>query len=299
MARDAPDPARQAGYREGWLTVQDGLRLYYRDYGDPASRRLPVLCLPGLARNSRDFHALALRLAGERRVVCPDYRGRGRSEHAPAWHGYVPQNDLNDLRHLLAATGLHRFAVIGTSYGGLLAMGLAVLAPRGLAGVVLNDIGPDVNPAGQERILKRLGEGRSHPDWPTAVAYLKELLPHLPLKSDEDWLDFARGTYREDPEGGLRVAWDTNIVRPLQRGGGAPPDLWALFRGLRDVPVLVIRGGISDLLTEATVDRMAALHPALMRATVPDVGHAPLLSEPESVQAIDDFLDRLPDPPRH
>ena len=296
--RGAPD-SEPAGYREGWFTTQDGLKLHYRDYGDPASPGMPVLCLPGLARNSRDFHPLARRLSRDRRVVALDYRGRGQSDYAPDWQHYAAENDLNDVRHLLAVTGLHRLLVIGTSYGGLLAMGLGVVAPRAVAAVVLNDVGPELAATGQERILKHLSEGRPQPDWATAVTYLKELLPNLPYTRDEEWHDFARGTYREDPSGGLRVAWDTNIVRPLQQGAGDRPDLWALFRSLRNVPVLLLRGGLTDLLSEDTVARMAALHPGLVHVTVPGVGHAPMLTEPASVQAIDDFLDRVAEPAQH
>ncbi len=289
----------QAGFREGRLTVRDGLRLFYRDYGDPLAAGTAVLCLPGLARNSHDFHRLALRLSADRRVVCPDYRGRGRSDRASSWHGYTPQNDLDDLRQLLAATGLRRVVVIGTSYGGLLAMGLGVVAPRALAGVVLNDIGPDVSAAAEARILAHLAEGRPQPDWAAAIAYLKSLLQHPPFRTDADWEEFARGTYYEPaaPGAPLRAAWDTAIVRALRQGGGERPDLWALFRSLRDVPVLLIRGELTDILSEDSAARMAALHPAFTRVTVPGVGHAPMLTEPECVQAIDDFLERVPAAP--
>ena len=280
-----------AGFREGRFTSQDGLRLFYRDYGDPAAPDVPLLCLPGLARNSRDFHPLAVRHSARRRVVCLDYRGRGRSDYAPEWRHYAATNDLNDVRHLLAATGLHRVVAIGTSYGGLLTMGLGIVAPRALVGAVLNDVGPELSPQGQERILLHLGEGRPQPDWATAIAHLKVLLPNLPFRTDAEWEDFARGTYVEEA-GQLRVAWDTNIVRPLQHGGERP-DLWALFRSLRNVPTLLLRAELTDILTEAVADRMASLHPHLARVTVPGVGHAPMLTEPDSVQAIDDFLHRL------
>src|SRR5262249_34199486 len=137
---------------------QDGLRLYFRDYGDPASERTPVLCLTGLTRNSADFHEVALRVAGERRVLAPDYRGRGRSAYDPDWRNYEPRIYVNDAAHLLAATGVERAVVIGTSLGGLLAMGLSVLRPTMVAGIVLNDIGPGLVGSGLARIMDYVGK---------------------------------------------------------------------------------------------------------------------------------------------
>ncbi len=281
-----------ACFRDGWLTAQDGLKLYYRDYGDPLSPRLPVLCLPGLSRNSRDFHRLARHLAKRRRVIAPDNRGRGRSARDPDWHRYDPACHLNDLRHLLAATNLHRVVVIGTSFGGILAMALGAALPTALAAVVLNDIGPDVEADSQGRILDYIGKGQPQPDWPRATAHLRELLPTQSLKTDADWLEFTQGTYRQDPSGALQVDWDVNIVRPFQRRR-PPPDLWPLFRSLSRIPVMALRGALSDVLSPATFERMGRKHPGLVQVTVPDAGHAPSLNEPESVAAIDAFLAGL------
>ncbi len=282
-----PSPA------ERWLSAQDGRRLFYREYGDPLAPSLPLLCLPGLARNGQDYVSPATRLADKRRIVSPDYRGRGRSEHDPDWRNYAPSSDLNDLRHLFAVTGLHRAVVLGTSYGGLLAMGLGAVVPRATAGVILNDVGPDIPTGGQSRILGYIGEGRPQPGLAQAVAHLRELMPHLSISSDAEWESFARATYVEAPDGSLRVAWDPQIVKPLLAGAGAAHDLWALFGTLRRVPVLLIRGALSDVITADTAARMAALHPDLSEVIVPRSGHAPLLSEPECVQAIDDFLERV------
>jgi pimeloyl-ACP methyl ester carboxylesterase len=280
-------------FRDRWLTAQDGLELYYRDYGDPLSKRLPVLCLTGLSRNSRDFRRLAHHLAKDRRVLAPDYRGRGRSSHDPDWRHYDPGTIVNDLRHLMAATNLHRVIVVGTSFGGILAMALGVALPRALAGVVLNDVGPEIGADSQTRILDYIGKGLPQPDWPQAVAHLRQLLPTLSLQTDEDWLEFAQDTYRQDPNGTLQVDWDVNIVRPFLRPPRPSPDLWPLFRSLRRVPVLALRGALSDLLTPQAFDRMAEEHPGLVQVTVPDAGHAPTLNEPKSVAAIDTFLARL------
>src|SRR5689334_21399825 len=156
-------------YREGRVSVQDGLALYYRDYGDRLAGRTPMLCLSGLTRNSADFAALAERLSGDRRVICPDYRGRGRSAYDRDWRNYDPYVYISDISHLLTATGIGRAVIVGTSMGGLLAMGLAVLRPTLVAGVVLNDIGPDVASPGLARILQYVGVDYPQSDWDTAI----------------------------------------------------------------------------------------------------------------------------------
>jgi pimeloyl-ACP methyl ester carboxylesterase len=269
------------------------LRLYYRDYGNPSSPRLPVLCLTGLTRNSRDFADLAERLAPERRVFCPDYRGRGRSAYDPDWRNYDPMTYLNDIGHLLVANDVPRVVVIGSSLGGLLGMGLAVLRPTSVAGIVINDIGPDVEPGGLDRILDFIGTDRPQPDWPSAVGVLRQSLPRLASKDESWWENFARSTYREGDDGMLHYDWDVAIAKPLLRSNGKIQDLWPPFRGLRDVPALVVRGALSDVLSEAGLRRMAAAKPDLIQVTVPDVGHVPSLDEPEIQGILDDFIARF------
>ena len=279
-------------YRERWLTAQDGLRLYFRDYGDPLSPGTPVLCLPGLTRNSRDFETLATRLDAGRRVVCPDLRGRGRSAHARHWKDYAAQVILDDVHHLMAAVNLHRIVVCGVSYGGLLAMALGALAPSALAGVILDDIGPDMETGGRSRILDYVSQDRPEPDWASAVASMKVTFPTLSFTTEEDWRRFTEGTFREGEDGRLHFDYDVAITRPLQ-DDAAQMDLWPLFRTLARVPVLVIRGGASDLLSAATLERMIEAHPRLAHLTLPGVGHAPSLDEPDSEHAIDDFLSQV------
>ena len=167
------------GYRERRYSAQDGLSLYFRDYGDPLSARTPVLCLTGLTRNSKDYHEVALRLARQRRVLCPDYRGRGRSDYDPDWRNYQPTTYINDMRHLLAALNVHRVVVMGTSLGAFLAVGLAVLAPTLVAGAVLNDAGPEVNAGGLDRILAYVGDDRPLDGWDAAIARMREIFPQL------------------------------------------------------------------------------------------------------------------------
>jgi pimeloyl-ACP methyl ester carboxylesterase len=252
-----------------------------------------VLCLGGLARNSKDFADLAGRLSETRRVICPDYRGRGRSSYDPDWRNYRPEVYLRDLVHLLAACNLHRVAVCGTSMGGLLSMGLAVATPTVLAGVILNDIGPDLSPGGLTRILQYVGVDRPQPDLDAAAAHLKSLLPQLGLDSEAKWRRFAEATYRKGDDGLLHYDWDIALAKYLQRSGGKTLDLWSLYGALRRIPVLAFRGALSDVLSEESFERMAEVKPDLIQVTVPGVGHVPMLDEPQAETAIDAFLAAL------
>ena len=280
------------GYREYRYGAQDGLSLYYRDYGDPCGAALPVLCLPGLTRNSNDFHKVALRLSKVRRVICPDYRGRGQSDYDTNAKSYQPATYLNDIRHLLAITGIGRTIVIGTSLGGLLAMGMGAAIPTSLAGVVLNDIGPEVATSGLNNIMGKISTDRPHTSWDSAVKDLKCIFPNLILKTEADWLNAARGTWREGDDGKLYFDWDIRLVDKF-RIGPPIPDLWPIYHTLDKLPTLAIRGGVSDVLCTETFLKMAVNRPNLQQVTVPDAGHAPTLSEPIVRDKIDAFLETL------
>jgi pimeloyl-ACP methyl ester carboxylesterase len=214
------------GYRERRFTAQDGLNLYYRDYGDPLSARRPVLCLGGLARNSKDFHGFANRLCQKRRVVCPDYRGRGRSDYDPDWRNYRPEVYANDLFHLLAAANLHEVIICGVSMGGLLAMGLCVLVPSHVAAIILDDVGPEIDDAGIERIRAYVGRDHPQPDWPAAIAEVKRLFPNLAPTDEAGWRRFAEATFHEGEDGPSRPGLSR---RPVRRAVGR--DLRAHGRG--------------------------------------------------------------------
>jgi pimeloyl-ACP methyl ester carboxylesterase len=278
-------------YRDCRFTASDGLTLAYRDYGDPLDAAVPVLCLTGIQRNSKDFHALAQRLA-PRRVLCPDYRGRGRSAYDPAWVSYRPDVYLADILHLLTVAGMHRAVVIGTSMGGLLAMGLAVVRPTCLAAVVLNDVGPDVNPAGLTRIAASLGRTVELADRAAAAKYLQANYSHAyPDLPDEQWLAHADRVFRRLDDGRHVLDYDANLGKAVAAGGPTRA-LWPLFRALADVPVLAIRGMLSDVLSEATFERMRREKPDLLTARVANRGHVPLLDEPDCAGALDGFLAR-------
>ncbi len=282
-----------ARFREKRLAAQDGLSLYYRDYGDPLSPRLPLICLTGLTRNSADFADLADRHADERRMLCLDYRGRGRSAYDSDWRNYDPRIYVSDIAHLLAANDVQRAVVVGTSMGGVLTMALAVMKPTALAAAVLNDIGPDVIPGGLTRIMAYIGTDHPQPDWPSAVRYLQKLLPTLSIRTDEGWLKMAKGTFRAGEDGLLHFDWDVKLAKPLLAQSGNVPDLWPFFSALRRIPTLALRGAISDVLSPETFERMARVKPDLERVTVPNSGHAPTLNEPEAAAAIDAFIRRF------
>jgi pimeloyl-ACP methyl ester carboxylesterase len=279
-------------YRERRFAARDGLVLYAREYGDALAPRLPLLCLSGLTRNSADFDRVARRLSHQRRVLCPDYRGRGRSAYDPHWRNYEARVLIDDVAQLLAVAGVERAVVLGTSLGGILAMGLAVAKPLAVAGAILNDVGPAVEASGLANIVQYIADDHPQPDWPTATRFLRQSLPQLMLATDEDWAEFARGTYREGSDGVLHFDWDvTGLARQLK--AGAVPDLWPLYRALARVPILALRGAASDILSAATLDDMAREKPDLVRVAVPRVGHAPCLDEAEAKEAIDAFLEQF------
>jgi pimeloyl-ACP methyl ester carboxylesterase len=290
-------PSAANGYIERTYVCQDNLTLYYRDYGSHGAERAALLCLPGLTRNSKDFHELALRYAVERRVVCPDYRGRGRSEHDPEWRRYNARVLLADVQQLLAASNLHKVVVVGTSLGGLLAMGLAVAEPRMLAGVVLNDVGPDIDYDGLGQIVDWVSQDRPQPDYETAALYLKQHASHIGVRDDAGWLRLARNTWHEGADGRLHFDYDFNLVRPVaelvETRGAGMMDLWPMFRALYPIPTTLLRGENSDLLGRETVSRMIEAKPDLEFVEVAGAGHVPQLDEPESLEAIDALLARL------
>lgn len=278
--------------RERFVANRKGRRIFVADWGDPLDPRPPILGLPGFARNAKDFAHVAERLA-PRRLVSLDYRGRGRSDRETDWRDYDPRGLVDDVRQVAVAAGLHRFVAVGTSLGGILAMALAVAMPAAIVGVVLNDVGPEAATGGADYLIDYMGRDRPQPDWPSAVAELQRMIPNLSLRTDAEWLAFARNTFREGGDGLLHVDWDPAVVRPVVRGAARATDLWPLFRALRPFPVLAVRGGVSMLLSAATFEAMAAAHPRMRRVTLDGVGHAPSLDEPILRDELDGFLAAL------
>lgn len=279
-------------YSEVFYSAQDGLQLFYRDYGDPLSPATPVLCLPGLNRNSADFAELAEAMSAQRRVLCPDLRGRGRSAYDPNPANYTPPVYLGDLYHLLTVAGCHRVIVIGTSLGGILAMAMGTVMATTLAGVVLNDVGPDIDPRGLARIQGYNGNDIGTMTETQAIALAKEQFSAaLPDLSEEEWAAETRRCYSLGDDGLYRGSYDPKIAGAARHQAEMQIDLWPYFRSLRNTPTLAIRGALSDILSEETFARMAAEIPGLTSVTVPNRGHTPLLNEPECLPAIATFLE--------
>jgi pimeloyl-ACP methyl ester carboxylesterase len=279
-------------WTDGWWTSADGLRLHYRDYAGNAGRP-PILCIPGLTRNARDFEGIADRLAGEWRLICVDLRGRGESGYAKDPMSYTPLVYLQDVELLVAALGLPRFAIFGTSLGGLVAMLMATANPVRLAGVLLNDVGPELEQSGLDHIRTYVGRPQAWPTWVHAARALceaqKERYPDWNL---DQWLVFAKRCCRLTPEGRIVFDYDMRIAEPI-RQPTPPVDLWPMFRALNGVPTLLVHGALSDLLSDAAVEKMRAEMPDLDVAIVPRVGHAPTLEEPEAIAGIDRLLARI------
>lgn len=279
-----------ARYEDCTWTSADGLALHYRDYPAPeGSSALPVLCLHGLTRNARDFAYLAEHLSAKRRVIVPEMRGRGLSAYAPNSDTYSPITYVADVEKLLAEQGITRFCVVGTSMGGLMTMLMAQAAPGRMAAVVMNDIGPEVDGAGLSRISGYVGQGRSYPTWIHAARSLAEVHgAAFPDYSLDQWLELAKRTMVVTQNGRISYDYDMAIAEPFAKpGNAAPPNLWLAFEALRGVPMLLVRGELTDLLSLDTVKQMQARNPAMQLVTVPRVGHAPTLDEPEVVAAID------------
>lgn len=283
-----------AAYEGKRYRSHDRLELYYRDYGKADDPRLPVVCLPGLTRNSADFESLALHLAADgRRVISPDFRGRGLSAYDPQFMNYVPPTYAGDTIALLSGLGIGRAFFVGTSLGGIVTQLIALAAPGLVAGAVLNDIGPELDPAGLARIASYAGLQADPTTWDEAVAQIRTVnLSQFPAIDHAAWVKFARAVFIEKPEGGLRPNYDPKIG-DVMRAGGPPVDMWPIFAGLGAIPTLVLRGALSDLLAPATVQKMKAAKPDLLAVEVPGRGHAPFLDEDVALGAIDRLLAQV------
>lgn len=280
------------------LAAQDDLRLAARLFGKSQPDRLPILCLPGLSRNSRDFLRLGRYLAerpdDSRQVVALDFRGRGLSEADRNWRNYTPLVETQDTMAAATALGIEKAVVVGTSRGGIIAMILGALRPGLLAGVVLHDIGPVIEGTGLARIKKYLSSRRMPTTWDEAVAAVKRInAAHFPALDEEDWRALTEATF-EESNGNLRPSFDPKLLKMVDGIDlEAPlPVLWNQFDSLAGVPVLSIRGEHSDILRPETVDAMARRHPYFERLTVPGQGHAPLLRDLPTLERIAAFARR-------
>lgn len=289
----SPNETATASIHVGHVRAADGLQLFYVESGR-GNPGCPILCLAGLTRNGRDFEEVRERLANRYRVFALDLRGRGHSDWDPNWRNYHPQTYADDVLKMLDDLRIDRVILLGTSLGGLVSTLLSYNHPQRIAGVILNDVGPEIAPEGLERIKGYVGLLGPVTNWDEAVEQTKLInsvaWPDLP---GDYWPRIARRLYREDETGVPRLDMDPMIGEATRKIGATLTDPWVLFEGLKDIPTMVLHGELSDILTMDIVERMLDKKPDLEHVIVPGVGHVPLLDEPVSLQAIDTFLERI------
>lgn len=283
-----------AGYREHRITVPDGLALFVRDYAAQGQvRSVPVICLHGLTRNSADFEVVAPRIAAlGRRVIALDVRGRGRSDWDTKPVRYRPDVYVQDVLHVLNQMDIPHAVFVGTSMGGIITMLIAAAARERIAAAVLNDIGPVINPAGIARIAGYAGKSAPFDSWDGIIAAIRTTQGGaFPDVDDAFWQTFARRVAHKLPDGRVAFAYDPAIANAFAAAPAAPPpDMTPLFAALAAVPVLSVRGELSDLLSREGVAAMRAIKPDLRFVEVPRVGHAPTLEEPSAWRMVAEFL---------
>lgn len=292
--RGEPDDA-PAAWRDLNVTARDGLVLHTRDYGSPGGPHLPVVCLPGLTRNARDFHDLAVFLSTHkhrpRRVLAIDFRGRGGSGWDKDWRNYAPLTELGDVLDVLVAARIERACFVGTSRGGIVTMLMSAVRPTAIGAAVLNDVGPEIDGRGLLRIKNVLSATGAPSSWAEAAALLRQAYEaHFPAIDEAGWEDYARKTF-DDRAGRPHRAFDPKIVKTLQSIDYNEPmqTLWPQFDGLANVPVLVLRGANSDILSAETLERMIARRPDLDIMVIDNAGHAPMLVDPAELARIAAF----------
>jgi len=280
-------------YEDIHYESHDGLRLYARDYRHDAPRGT-VLCLHGLTRNSADFGKVCVSLNDEYRIIAVDQRGRGRSDRDPQPSNYNALTYARDMFDLLDGIGIDQVFAIGTSMGGIISMVMGSMASARFRGVVLNDVGPVIDPAGLDRIRNYVGKLAAVQTWADAAAQVRATNAlAFPDYGPEDWEAFARNLYREDDDGVPTPAYDPAIAESLRvdENAAPPPELWPAFDALADIPLLVVRGATSDILAPTCVVEMTRRRPDITVVEVPNRGHAPMLDEPVACTAVRRFLD--------
>ncbi|MEZ5924264.1 MAG: alpha/beta hydrolase [Hyphomicrobiaceae bacterium] len=291
------DSLREHGFETIYFTARDGLRLHGRRYPARRSGRSPVLCLPGLTRNSKDFHRLALYLSdlgdGARDVYTIDYRGRGRSDWSHDWKDYNIHAECLDVLDFMTLRGLEHAHVVGTSRGGMIAMVMGLLRPAALLSVTLNDIGPVIERDGLMRIIGYVGRVPLPADWADAQKLVRDInRAQFPAVSDEEWMEVAHAWFN-DEDGLPTQSYDPALANAISMTNfdEGIPTLWPQFDSLAKVPMLAIRGESSDILSPATHSEMAERHPGMESLVVPQQGHAPLLTDEPTLATIAAFMD--------
>jgi pimeloyl-ACP methyl ester carboxylesterase len=276
------------------VKASDGRELYVRSFGKPTDRAA-VVCLPGLTRNHRDFVPLAEALSHDRLVVTTDLRGRGRSDYDATGASYRPEVYVDDVIRILDELGIDRAVFVGTSLGGSVAMAVAAAHPSRVAGLVLNDVGPKLEPEGFARIQSYAGKLPAVSTWDEVVTQLQAVnAPMVGTISDEDWHQMARQQWREFATGQLRPDHDPAVAASMAAvDPNDIPTSWPVFESIGPIPILVLRGEVSDLFAASTAEEMQRRHPGTTVVTIAQRGHCPTLDEPESRAAIAKFLADL------
>jgi pimeloyl-ACP methyl ester carboxylesterase len=279
----------------------DGLALHVREWPAETPAQgfvdlgVPVLCLHGLTRNSRDFEAVAPRIAAlGRRAIAMDVRGRGRSDWDADPARYQAPTYAQDALRVLDHLAIERAVWLGTSMGGLISMTAAAMAPARVAAVILNDIGAVIDKSGITRIAGYVGKGGPVANWEEAAAAMRAVNGDAFPRADAAfWLSFAQRTFRQRADGRLEADYDPAIAPPPPAADAPSIELWPLFDSLAQIPTLLVRGALSDILTRDTAFAMRTRKPDLVLAEIPAIGHAPTLEEPAAWLPVVDFLARV------
>jgi pimeloyl-ACP methyl ester carboxylesterase len=279
-------------YAEKRFTTRDGLSLYYRDYAGP-SGKTPVLCLSGTGGNSKVYDDVAPHIAQTRRVLTMDWRGHGNSDRDPDWHHYHYDVDRDDVIEFLGSLGIDKIITIGTSLGGIVTMHIAGHKPELLAGAVMNDVGPVIGKAGRLRLHDNMGKPMVFDSFEEAAKAQKERAEEGFAFTDAEWLLRVHRIYAQDEDGKVKANMDPMYGRVF-RERKRLPDYWHFFENMKPLPVLAVRGAVSDILDQETLDEMKQRKPDLNTVIVPGRGHCPMLTEPEALSAIDPFLAAIP-----
>jgi pimeloyl-ACP methyl ester carboxylesterase len=282
-------------YEDVWYQSDDRLELYARDYPNADSSHT-VLCLHGLTRNSADFEDLALLLADRFRVISVDQRGRGLSEWDSQSDNYQPVRYVQDMFTLIEKLNLKDIILLGTSLGGLMSMIMVAMKPNLFSAVIMNDIGPVVDQAGLDRIKSYVGKSAPVKTWDDAAKQVAATNgAAFPNYQQSDWKKIVSRMYEEKSDGTLVLRYDPAISKPMDNDQetAVPASLWPLFDAMTNTPLLLIRGELSDILSPACVEEMHKRHHSMQLTTVANTGHAPVLDEPEAIDAINRFLDSV------
>jgi pimeloyl-ACP methyl ester carboxylesterase len=286
-------------YTHVWYRSRDGLKLYARDYhsaGADENAKPTLLCMHGLTRNSADFEGICQHLTDKYRLIVVDQRGRGLSAYDSEPANYQPTVYVEDMFALLQHLNISSVTLMGTSMGGIMAMMMAAMQPELINGLIINDIGPELNPLGLARIQSYVGKAVSISSWQDAARASKQTNGSaFPNFTEQDWLEFAQRTYRADTSGNPVLDYDPAISTPIKASSGQSLaiDLWPIFEQCIEKPMLLIRGELSDLLATSCVTKMHSLKADLSFVQVPNVGHAPFLDEAIAVAAIKQFLQTI------